>query len=162
MINFLASWGVVDFMINCLVSYGVLLMSWRTFWCHEVHIYIPFSELFEVLTYFWHDEQFDVFWRHDELFVAMTNFFGVTTCFWCHDELFDVMRYIFTYLLTNVLRSWCFTNYLKSWGVFLTLWRTFWHHDVFLTSWETFWCYGVFLMSRRTSWCQEVHFDVMT
>ena len=71
-------------------------------------------------------------------------------------RIFDIM--------TNILTSWRVFDDM-TFDVFLTSWRTFWHHDIFLTSCRvlpTLWCHDVFLTSWRTFWRHEELFGVMT
>ena len=107
--------------------HDVFLMSWRTHWRH--------GKVFDIMTCFWH---------HDEVFDIMTYFSAMTNCLmwtcWRVDEYVRVMTCFCTWWRTP-LTSWRISDVIRkvltSWrvlchDVFLTSWRTFWHHDVFL------------------------------
>ena len=163
------------------------LMSLWTFWRHDELFYVMklFTYIFVCHTFctyilttwqtFWNDyELVDVVtylftpWRvFDVLVYAMTNFLMSLWTFWRHDECLYVIHFD---LLFNVM-----TKFLTWWSifgcpnVFLTLGRTFWHHDelfghhdVFLTSWRICWRHDVFihrderLTLWRTVWCHDM------
>ena len=90
-----------------------ILMSWRTYWRHDVALTSWWTFWRHVVFFMSRQTSWchDVFRRNDELYEVMTNFLMSWLTFWCHDVF---------------LTSLCNFNIMK----------IFWRHDVFLTSWK--------------------------